>query len=90
MEDEATVGEQRVRRLEVPNIKSLERKVCVPRMMRQVPFVPTHQIIDYADTVSVLEQAIDHVATNKARTAGDNGNRPTHATFRCFIVFTLK
>jgi len=52
--------------------------------------VAADQIVNHANAIATFEQVINHVASDEAGAAGDDGTGSCHAALRTFIVRTLK
>ena len=68
------IGENRRVGLQVADIDALEREVGVVAVMREVAFAAADEVVHHSHAIIALEQAVDHMAADKAGAAGDDGD----------------
>ena len=83
--------EQRSARLEVANVTPMKRYIGFARMMRQIRFASTDEIIDHPYLIAAVDEQVDHMAADKPGSASNNGNLGVGCHFApsFFIVLTL-
>ena len=75
MDDDVRTLEQGGAGLDVADVRLLEGKALVRRVMREIGLAPADQIVDHPDlVVPTVQEQVHHVAADETGAAGDDGN----------------